>query len=138
MEKSFQFDVVTPYGPVVSAKIEEAYIPGAEGDFDVLPGHAAMLAAIRIGELHYRADGQTRYVAISRGFAEITPETATLLVDSAEPAEDIDLERARNARARAEERLKTLSAADPEYPPAAEELERARLRIRVAEKAPRQ
>ncbi len=137
MEKSFLLEIVTPYGLVVSSKVEEAYIPGKDGDFGVLPGHAPLLALLRVGELRYTQDREVHSLAINRGFAEVTPTRATLLVDTAEPADQIDLERARTAKSRAEERLKGLSGNQPEYAQEREALERAEVRIRVAGKTPR-
>jgi F-type H+-transporting ATPase subunit epsilon len=138
VEKYFLLEVVTPYGLVVSSKVEEAYIPGSQGDFGVLPGHAPLLTSLRIGDLHYKQDKEVHFLAINRGFAEVTPGRTTILVDTAEPAEGIDLERARVAKARAEERLKSIFPKDPDYQIELEALERARVRIRVAEKAPRE
>jgi len=137
VEKYFLLEIVTPYGLVVNSKVEEAYIPGSQGEFGVLPGHAALLTSLRIGELNYKQDKQVRFLAINRGFAEVTPSKTTILVDTAEPSEEIDLERAQSAKARAEERLKALSSKDPDYQEGLEALERAKVRIRVAEKAPR-
>jgi F-type H+-transporting ATPase subunit epsilon len=138
VEKNFLLEIVTPYGLVVSSKVEEAYIPGSQGDFGVLPGHAPLLASLRIGEVHYKQDKEVHFLAINRGFAEVTPSKTTILVDTAEPAEGIDLERARAAKTRVEERLKSLSPKAPDYQKELEALERAKVRIRVAEKAPRE
>jgi len=138
VDKLFLLEIVTPYGLAVSSKVEEAYIPGSQGDFDVLPGHAPFLTSLRIGELHYRQDNKVHYVSINHGFAEVTPEKTTLLTDTAELAGEINVERAQAARTRAEEKLKTLSREDPTYLQELEALERARLRIRVSEKAPRE
>jgi len=138
LDKNFILEVVTPYGFVVNSKVEEAYIPGSRGDFGVLPGHIPFLSSLRIGELHYRREKEVQFLAINRGFAEITPAKTTILADTAEAAGEIDIERARVAKARAEERLRTLSKDDPAYLPEAEALERAKVRIRVAEKASRQ
>jgi F-type H+-transporting ATPase subunit epsilon len=137
VEKYFLLEIVTPYGLVVSSKVEEAYIPGSQGDFGVLPGHAPLLTSLRIGDLHYKQDKEVHFLAINRGFAEVTPGRTTILVDTAEPAEGIDLERARAAKTRAGERIKSLSPKDPDYQKEKEALERAEVRIRVAEKAPR-
>jgi F-type H+-transporting ATPase subunit epsilon len=138
VDKLFLLDIVTPYGLVVSSKVEEAYIPGSQGDFGVLPGHAPLLTSLRIGELHYRQENKVHYVSVNRGFAEVTPAKTTILTDTAELAGEIDVERARAAKARAEEKLKTLAKGEAEYLRELEALERARLRIRVAEKAPRE
>lgn len=138
MDKTFLLEIVTPYGLVVNSKVEEAYVPGSQGDFGVLPGHAPFLTSLRIGELHYRRDKEVHFLAINRGFAEVTPTKTTILTDTAELAAEIDLQRAKSAKARVEERLKTLSKDDPTYPQEIGALERAKVRIRVAEKAPRE
>ena len=137
MDKLFLLEIVTPYGLVVSSKVEEAYIPGSQGDFGVLPGHAPFLTSLRIGELHYRQGNEVNYVTVNHGFAEVTPTKTTILTDTAELSGEINVERAQAAKARAEERLKSLSKEDPAYIQEAEAAERARIRIRVAEKAPR-
>jgi F-type H+-transporting ATPase subunit epsilon len=138
VDKVFLLEIVTPYGLVVSSKVEEAYIPGSQGDFGVLPGHAPFLTSLRIGELHYRQENKMHYVSINHGFAEVTPARTTVLTDTAELAGGIDVERARAAKTRAEEKIRTLSKEDPAYQQEAEALERARMRLRVAEKAPRE
>jgi len=138
VDKLFLLEIVTPYGLAVSSKVEEAYIPGSQGDFGVLPGHAPFLTSLRIGELHYRQQNEVHYVSINRGFAEVTPAKTTILTDTAELAGEIDVERARAARTRAEEKLRTLSKEEQAYIQAMEALERARMRIRVSEKAPRE
>ena len=132
MDKNFLLEIVTPYGLVVSSEVEEVYIPGDQGDFGVLPGHAPLLASLRIGELHYRRGKEIHFLAINRGFAEITPTRTTILTDTAEPAEGIDLERAKSAGGRAEEKLRTLSKEHVDYRQAMEALERARVRMRAA------
>lgn len=138
MDKTFLLEVVTPHGLVVSSKVEEVYVPGSQGDFDVLPGHAPLLTSLRIGELHYKLDKGVQYLAVNRGFAEVTPARITILVDTAESAGDIDVDRARAAKTRAEEKLKTLTPKDPTYPQELEALERAKVRLRVAERAARE
>jgi F-type H+-transporting ATPase subunit epsilon len=138
VDKLFLLEIVTPYGLVVSSKVEEAYIPGSQGDFGVLPGHAPLLSSLRVGELHYRQGSDVNYVSINHGFAEVTPAKTTILTDTAELAGEINVERSRAAQVRAEEKLKTLSREDPAYPRELEALERAKIRLRVAEKAPRE
>lgn len=137
MDHYFLLEVVTPYGLVVSSKVEEAYIPGRQGDFGVLPGHIPFLTSLRIGELHYRRDKEVHFLAVNHGFAEVTPTRATILTDTAEAAEEIDVERAQTAKLRAEERLKNLPQKDPTYQQEKDSLERARVRLRIAEKASR-
>ncbi len=134
----FLLEIVTPYGLVVSSRVEEAYIPGSQGDFGVLPGHAPFLTSLRIGELHYRQQNEVHYVSINHGFAEVTTAKTTILTDTAELAGEIDVQRAQAARTRAEEKLRTLSRGEPAFLQEREALERAQMRIRVAEKTPRE
>ncbi len=137
MEKKFLLEIVTPYGLVVSSDVETAVMPGSQGEFGVLPGHVPFLTSLRIGALHYRTGKDVRYMALSRGFAEVSPTKATIIADTAESAEDIDVERARTARSRAEERLKAMPKNDPAYQAESDALERAKTRIQVADKAVR-
>jgi len=138
VEKTFLLEIVTPHGLIISSKVEEVYVPGTQGDMDILPGHAALLTSLRVGELHYKQEKEVHYLAVNRGFAEVTPTRTTILADTAEPAGEIDVARARAAQARAEERLKNLTPREPGYPQELEALERARVRLRVAEKAPKE
>jgi F-type H+-transporting ATPase subunit epsilon len=138
VDKTFLLEIVTPYGLVVNSKVEEAYIPGSQGDFGVLPGHAPFLSSLRIGELHYRREKEVQFLTINRGFAEVTPTKTTILADAAELAAEIDIERAKRAKARAEERLRTIFKDDPAYLQEIEALERAKVRIRAAEKGARE
>jgi F-type H+-transporting ATPase subunit epsilon len=137
VDKSFLLEVVTPTGLAVSSNVEEAVMPGSQGEFGVLPGHTPFLTSLRIGMMHYRRGKDVFYMALNRGFAEVSPVKATILADKAEAAEDIDLERVRAAQKNAEERLKTLAKNDPGYAQEVEALEWANVRIKVAEKAVR-
>ena len=80
---------------------------GIDGDFGILPGHAALLAALRVGHVFYKVGDDTRYVFVSGGFAEVSDNKVIILAETATRAEDIDKERAERARVRAEERLKS-------------------------------
>lgn len=134
MEKTFLLEIVTPYGLVVNSQVEEAYIPGSHGDFGVLPGHTHFLTSLRVGEMHYRRDKKIYYLAINRGFVEVTPTKTTIITDTAERPEDIDLNRAQAAKARAEEKLKALNPKDPAYEETRQALARAKIRISIGEK----
>jgi F-type H+-transporting ATPase subunit epsilon len=134
MEKTFLLEIVTHQGLVVSTHVEEAYIPGSQGDFGVLPGHAPFLTSLRVGEIHYRQDKKIHYVAVNRGFADVIATRATILTDTAEAAGEIDIARAQRAQTRAAEQLQSLPRQDPGYQREKDALERARIRIQVAEK----
>ena len=97
--------IVTPDRLVVRERVDEVEIPGSEGYFGVLPGHTPLLAALAVGELWYRKGEEKTYLAIAFGFAEVLPDSVTILAQLAEKAEEIDPERAEAARARAAELL---------------------------------
>lgn len=124
--------IVTPQRKLVDVRTEEVVLPGAEGYLGVLPGHAPLLASLKVGEISYRKDNQTRFVSVAWGFVEVLPDRVSVLADVAERAEDIDLERAKKARERAEERLRKSN--DTDWDRARAALEKALVRIQIAEK----
>ena len=102
---TIELQIVTPDKLVLKENVDEVEIPGSEGYFGVLPGHTPLLAALAVGELWYRNGQEKTYVSIAFGFAEVLPDRVTILARLAERADDIDVERAEAARARAEKRL---------------------------------
>ncbi len=98
-------EIVTPERSLASEEVDEVQLPGAEGYFGVLPGHAPLLATLQVGELWYRIGQEKHYVAVAFGFAEVLPERVTVLAQIAERPEDIDVPRAEAAKKRAEERI---------------------------------
>ncbi len=107
MAKTLHLSVVTPTNMVVDRDVDYVSVQGLEGDFGVLPDHAALLAALRVGHIFYKEGDDTRYVFVSGGFAEVSDNKVIILSETATRAEDIDTERAARAKARAEERLKS-------------------------------
>jgi F-type H+-transporting ATPase subunit epsilon len=99
---------------LVHGQVDEVEIPGFDGYFGVLPGHTPLLATLSVGELWYRKGQDKTYFAILEGFAEVLPERVTILARVAEPAAEIDVERAEAARKRAAERLEQKSDVDYE------------------------
>ncbi len=130
MEK-IKLDIVTPYGLIYSDDVDEVTAVGSEGEFGVLPGHAPFLTTLKTGMLTYKKGNEVRYIFVSSGFAEVGPDKVVVLADSAEKSEDIDVERAKAAMKRAEERLKKMEEID--FARAESALERATTRIRIAE-----
>ena len=98
-------EIVTPERSLASEEVDEVQLPGAEGYFGVLPGHAPLLASLQVGELWYRIGQEKHYLAVAFGFAEVLPERVTVLAQIAERPEDIDVPRAEAAKKRAEERI---------------------------------
>ncbi|MSO55851.1 MAG: F0F1 ATP synthase subunit epsilon [Acidobacteria bacterium] len=105
MPTHVRLEVITPDRSVVTEQVDEVEIPGADGYFGVLPGHTPLLAVLQVGELWYRRGGEKVYLSIAYGFAEVLPDSVTILAQLAERADEIDAARAEAARRRAEERL---------------------------------
>jgi F-type H+-transporting ATPase subunit epsilon len=129
-------EVATPSRAVVGEQVDEVVLPGIEGYFGVLPGHAAFLTTLGIGELTYRIGREERHLAVSGGFCEIRNDKVIVLADTAELPEEIDRERAERARERAEQRLAGRATQEEiDYTRAAAALARALIRIQVAGRA---
>jgi F-type H+-transporting ATPase subunit epsilon len=131
MDHTFQLRIVTPDREVVRDEAEEMQIPGREGYLGVLPGHAPLISELKIGEITYRKGAKVEHLAVTWGFLEILPGQVTVLVEAAEKPEEIDVDRAKAARERAEKRLKS---PDPEVDlnRAQVAMERALIRLQVA------
>jgi F-type H+-transporting ATPase subunit epsilon len=127
-------EIVTPEKMAFSGKVEEVTIPGTEGEFGVLSGHASLLSSIDAGELHFTRDGKKTHYAVSTGYAEVTSTRVTVLVETAERSDMIDKERARRAREIAEAKVNNLAKEDSEREAAKVALVRATIRLNVAEK----
>lgn len=126
-----ELQIVTPERLLVHDKVDEVEIPGVNGYFGVLPGHAALLASLAVGELWYRKGQEKTYLSIAFGFAEVLPDRVTILAKLAERAEEIDVERAESSRKRAEERLRTPQS-DVDYERARVALMKALVRLQVS------
>ena len=137
MAEQLKFELVTPQRKVVSEEVDEIIATGTLGEFGVLPGHAPFLTSLKIGELSYKKGGAAYHLAVNAGYFEVVNDVVTVLVDSSERAEEIDLERAKRAQARAEEGLKSVSQEDKEYKEMELALQRALIRMQVAAKAAR-
>jgi len=109
-EKLF-LEVVTPQKVIVSEEAEMVVAPGSEGEFGVLKGHTTFLTSLKLGTLRYKdVNGKERVLFINGGFAEVLPDKVTILAESAERRKDIDVERAKKAKERAEQRLASKTA----------------------------
>ncbi len=103
---TIRMEIVTPDKLVLSDDVEYVGVPGIIGQFGVLSNHIPFLSALTIGSLYYRKEGKNKYVFVSGGFAEVSPDSITILAESAEKAEEIDTTRAKQAKERAEQRLR--------------------------------
>ena len=135
MAKNIRLEVVTPDMAVVSDDSQMVVAPGTYGEFGVLPGHTSFLTTLKTGMLRYKdASGSERLVFVNNGFTEVLPHKVTVLAESAERRRDIDVERAKAAVKRAEERLREASRReDIDFRRAQAALQRAVTRIRIAE-----
>ena len=131
MSDTFKLEIVTPERKVVDTAAEEVQIPGKNGYLGVLPGHAPLITELAVGEISYREAATEQKLAVAWGFAEVLPDKVTILAETAEKPSDIDVERARKAKQRAEQRLTSGdTAVDVER--ALDALHRAEARLDVA------
>ncbi len=132
MAEKLTLDIVTPYGHVFTEEVDEIVAVGTEGEFGVLPDHAPFLTTLEIGMLTIKNGSESRYFFVNSGYAEVGPDKVTVLADSAEKSEDIDVERAIEAKKRAEDRLKQVEKIDEAR--ATVSLKRSVMRSQVAQK----
>ncbi len=133
-DNAIDLTIVTPERAVVHEEVDELQIPGSEGYFGVLPGHAPLFSELRVGEVSYRKGSRWTFLAVAWGFVEVLPNQVRLLAETAERAHEIDVERARRAKQRAEELIARGGEA-VDYNRALVALERALIRIQVAQKS---
>ena len=132
MAEKLKLELVTPYRQVLSQEVDEVTAPGTLGEFGVLPGHTPLLTMLKIGELTYKQGQNVFHVAVNWGYVEVENDVVTVLVTTAEPADQIDLERAQAALGRAQEALKKLTPEDKDFKIMEAALERALIRVQVA------
>ena len=131
MAETFQVEIVTPEKKVVETAAEEVQIPGKNGYLGILPGHAPLITELSVGEITYRENSTEQKLAVAWGFAEVLPTKVTILAETAERPTEIDVERARKAKERAEQRL-TSGDTSVDVHRALDALHRAETRLEVA------
>ena len=134
MADELMLEIVTPEKMTFSGKVEEVTLPGTEGEFGVLRGHEPFLSSVDVGELNFIKDSKKTYFSINTGYAEITANKVTVLIETAERSDHIDKDRALKAKDNAEARLAQIAKDDVEYEKIRAALARAIVRIGVAEK----
>lgn len=111
MAEKLMLEVVTPQKAVVSEAVDTVVAPGSEGEFGALKGHTTFLTSLKVGTLRYiDANGKEQNLFVNGGFAEVLPDKVTILAESAEQNQDIDVVRAQAAKERAEQRLSNRAA----------------------------
>jgi F-type H+-transporting ATPase subunit epsilon len=134
MADTLHLQIITPDKRLVQEDADQVEMPGKSGYLGILPGHAPLITELTAGELSYTKGGNTQYLAVTWGFAEVLPDKVTILADAAERAEDIDVKRAEEAKARAQEELRNPKP-EMDYDEVNFALRRAEVRLEVAAKA---
>jgi len=128
----FQCRIVTPEEELFNDGVEALVLPGSDGKFGVLVNHTPYIATLVIGEIKIVSEDSTRFMACSGGFAKIADNSVTVLAETAEQSEDIDVERARAALERARERLNSEELSEIDVQRSRNALRRAKTRLNVA------
>ena len=134
MADELTLEIVTPERISFAGAVEEVTVPGTEGEFGVLRGHASLLSSVDVGELSFTQDHKKFRYAVNVGYAEVTASKVTVLVETAERSDMIDLERARRAKERAEGKMAKTPKEDADFEKMRLALLRAVTRLNVAGK----
>ena len=133
-----QLEIVTPERQAYSDTVDAVYCPGTEGEFGVLPHHAPMLSMLGVGELRIQKGGEEEFFAIAGGFVQVLPDKVVVMAELADLASEIDMEAAEEARLEAERAIAAGFEEPADLAKARAAMERALLRIRVAERRHRE
>lgn len=135
MSSQIKFKIVTPEKTVFESEINQATLPVADGEVTILPNHRSYIGALKAGEIIIKKNGEEEIMSVSGGFVEFNSNVLTVLADTAERAEEIDIKRAEEAKTKAEEAMKQKEIMDSvEYARVAAAVERAAARIKTARK----
>jgi F-type H+-transporting ATPase subunit epsilon len=127
--------IVTPERTVFEEEIDQITLPVTDGQVTILPDHTSYIASLKAGEIYFKKDGKETDIATSGGFVEFDKNNLVVLADSADRAEEIDIEAAEKAKKRAEELMKTRETMDDEeYARVAAAIERESAKIKLARK----
>ena len=133
-----RLEIVTPERLAYEDDVDAVICPGIEGELGILPHHAPLLSTLGVGELKIRKGGQEEYFAIAGGFLQVRPDKVVVMAETADMASEIDLEAAQRARQEAERALSEGYTEPADLARARAAMERALLRIRVAERRHRE
>ena len=131
-------EIVTPERQVFSEEVDSVVCPGIEGELGVLPHHSPLLTTLGVGELRIRRGGEEEFFAIAGGFLQVRPDKVVVMAETADMASDIDIGKAQEARREAEQALAEGFEEPADLARARAALQRALLRIRVAERRRRE
>jgi F-type H+-transporting ATPase subunit epsilon len=129
-----QLEIVTPERLAFADEVDSVVLPGSEGELGVLPHHAPLVSTLGAGELRLRKGGSEEFFAIVGGFLQVLPDKVVVMAETADMASDIDLEKAQEARRKAEQTLESGYVEGADLSAARAALQTALIRIRVAER----
>ena len=135
---SLLLEIVTPEKLAYRDQVDEVLVPGADGQRGILPHHPPLIATLGVGELRIRKGAAEEYFAIVGGFLQVRPDKVVVMAETADLASEIDLERAQQARKDAESALSSAYVEAADVAAARAALDRALVRIRVAERRHRE
>lgn len=130
---TIKLEIITAERQVIADDVNAVIAPGIEGELGILPHHAPLMTMLKPGELIIRKDSEETYMSVSGGFLEIRPDKIIILADACERAEEIDIERAEEAKRRAEEVLKSRPP-EVDFAQTQAALLRSLIRLKVAER----
>jgi F-type H+-transporting ATPase subunit epsilon len=131
--KQLKLEIVTPEHKVFSDEVDMVVVKGVSGELGILPDHIPMVTPLQISVMKIKKNGKDIIVAVNGGFMEVRKDKVVILAESAELPEEIDVERARAAKERAEERLR-VRRDELDFRRAEMALQRAMNRIHVSER----
>lgn len=131
-------EIVTPERRAYSDEVDMVLVPGIDGEMGILPHHTPLVSLLGVGELKIRKGGDEESFAIAGGFMQVRPDKVVIMAETAEIDSEIDLERAQRARAEAQKALESGYVEGADLSAARAELQRALVRIRVAERRRRE
>jgi F-type H+-transporting ATPase subunit epsilon len=128
---AIKLDIVTPEKQVMSDLVDMVTVPTLSGEAGILPNHAPLISALKPGVLSFTKSGTVQKLAVSGGFVEVGVNTVSVLVETAETADEIDAEQARAEKEEAEKVLAAAKDSLEEMQPVVEKLERAQARLQL-------
>ena len=133
-----RLEIVTPEKLAYEDDVDMVLVPGIDGEMGILPHHTPLVSLLGVGELKIRKGGSEESFAIAGGFLQVRPDKVVVMAETADLASDIDLDKAQQARAEAERALEAGYVEGADLSAARAELQRALIRIRVAERRHRE
>ena len=134
MAGKINFEITTPEKIVYAEEVDEVVLPTPQGEVGILPNHIPLVSLLSPGELRIKKGDDVTSMAVSGGFIEVRPDKVIVLADTAEQAEDIDEERAEEARKRAQELSKEKRADTKEFAALTAKIEKEFARLKVVRK----